>query len=63
MEIILLVLCIIGVFYIVLFYMRKNTNYSEIINDLDTKLEETKKQIEQNNKTIKELNKQISKYK
>lgn len=63
MEVILLVLCIIGVFYIVLFYMRKNTNYSEIINDLDTKLEQTKKQIEQNNQTIKELNKQISKYK
>lgn len=62
MKIILSALCIIGLFYIIVFFKRKNTNYYQIINKLDNELEKNKTKIKSNNKIIEELDKQISKY-
>ena len=62
MKIILSALCIIGLFYIIVFFKRKSTNYYQIINKLDNELEKNKTKIKSNNKIIEELDKQISKY-
>ena len=62
MKIILSVLCIIGLFYIIVFFKRKNTNYYQIINKLDNELEKNKTKIKSYNKIIEELDKQVSKY-
>ncbi|CCY94290.1 unknown [Firmicutes bacterium CAG:884] len=62
MKIILSALCIIGLFYIIVFFKRKSANYYQIINKLDNELEKNKTKIKSNNKIIEELDKQISKY-
>ncbi|MCI5984000.1 MAG: hypothetical protein MRZ35_01960 [Firmicutes bacterium] len=62
MKIILSALCIIGLFYIIVFFKRKSVNYYQIINKLDNELEKNKTKIKSNNKIIEELDKQISKY-
>ena len=62
MKIILSALCIIGLFYIIVFFKRKSVNYYQIINKLDNELEKNKTKINSINKIIEELDKQISKY-
>lgn len=62
MKIILSALCIIVLFYIIVFFKRKSANYYQIINKLDNELEKNKTKIKSNNKIIEELDKQISKY-
>ena len=62
MKIILSALCIIGLFYIIVFFKRKSVNYYQIINKLDNELEKNKTKTKSNNKIIEELDKQISKY-
>lgn len=57
MQVILSILCIIGLFYIFIFFKRKKefTNYNKIINQLDIEMKKNKEKIEQNNKLLKEL--------
>ena len=63
MQVILSILCIIGLFYIFIFFKRKNefTNYNKIINQLDIEMKKNKEKIEQNNKLLKELDEKIKK--
>lgn len=63
MQVILSILCIIGLFYIFIFFKRKKefTNYNKIINQLDIEMKKNKEKIEQNNKLLKELDEKINK--
>ena len=57
MQVILSILCIIGLFYIFIFFKRKKefTNYNKIINQLDIEMKKNKEKIEQNNKLLKDI--------
>ena len=63
MQVILSILCKIGLFYIFIFFKRKKefTNYNKIINQLDIEMKKNKEKIEQNNKLLKELDEKIKK--
>lgn len=63
MQVILSILCIIGLFYIFIFFKRKKefTNYNKIINQLDIEMKKNNEKIEQNNKLLKELDEKIKK--
>ena len=65
MEIILCLLCIIGIVYVFIFLKRRKEyiNYNKIINELDKEMIKNKKKIEDNKKIIRDLDKRINKLK
>ena len=65
-EIVLLILCLIGLIAVVIFFLRKNTEtYTEenLIKNLEEQKENNLKLLKEGNKEIDKIEKEIAKYK
>lgn len=65
-EIVLLILCFIGLIAVVIFFLRKNTEtYTEeiLIKNLEEQKENNLKLLKEGNKEIDKIEKEIAKYK